>query len=129
MIYISSNSDGSSVINLTVGDDASLTVPLKTEDGETYEMDQAEYLVFSVREKPTEESELLLQIESQPGSNEINFTHSDTADLDPGYYSAEVQLMANGGKRITVWPKLTGNGKTSLSNRKNFCLMTEVVYV
>ena len=56
------------------------------------------------------------------------FKHEDTNELSPGYYSAEVQLMTEDGKRITVWPKLVGNNKTSNSNRKNFCLMTEVVY-
>ena len=128
MIYISNNTDGSSVINLTVGDDATLTVPLKTDDGKDYTMSGLEYLIFSVREKPTEDSDLILEIESDPGSNDIVISHDDTADIAPGYYSAEVQLMTEDEKRITVWPKLTGNGRTSLSNRKNFCLMTEVVY-
>lgn len=127
MIYISSNSDGSSVINLTVGDDATLTVPLKTDDGEDYEMTQNEYLIFTVREKPSPDSTAFIEIQSDPGSNDINITHNDTASMIPGFYSAEVQLMANDGKRITVWPKLTGKARTSFSNRKNFCLMTEVV--
>lgn len=128
MIYISTDSGGSSIINLTVGDDAELLVPLKTDDGETYTMTENEYLIFSVREKSSEESPLLLEIESDRGSNEIVFTHDDTKDLNPGYYSAEVQLMAEEGKRFTVWPKMIGNDKTKEVNRKNFCLMTEVVY-
>lgn len=127
MIYISSNSDGSSVINLTVGDDATLTVPLKTDDGEDYEMSQYEYLIFTVREKPSLDSSILIEIQSFLGSNDIVISHYDTAGMLPGFYSAEVQLMADDGKRITVWPKLTGNARTSSSNRKNFCLMTEVV--
>lgn len=127
MIYISTGTDGSEVINLTVGDDASLTVPLKTDD-EEYVMGESEYLIFSVREKPTESSELLLEIQSEPGSNEIVFAHDDTKDLAPGFYSCEVQLMTEDLKRITVWPKLTGNSRTSSGNRKNLCLMTEVVY-
>lgn len=128
MIYISENIDGMSVINLTVGDDAILSVALTTDDGETYEMAENEYLVFNVREKPNELSDLLVNIESEHGSNDIVFTHESTVDLSPGYYSAEIQLMTEDGKRITVWPKLQGNNKTSGSNRKNFCLMTEVVY-
>ena len=128
MIYIETTNDGSSVVNLTVGDDASLSIDLKTDDGNEYEMSQDEYIIFSVREKPIPTSELLVEIRSENGSNEIVFTHADTADLAPGYYSAEAQLMAEDGKRITVWPMLKGNNKTSNSNRKNFCLMTEVVY-
>ena len=44
-----------------------------------------------------------------------------------GMYSAEIQLMKEDGSRVTVWPKLTGGSRTSTANRKNFCLMTEVV--
>jgi hypothetical protein len=128
MIYIEKANDGSSIINLTVGDDASLSIDLKTDDGEEYKMSENEYLIFSVREKPNSASELLVEIQSEGGSNEIKFAHADTADLSPGYYSAEAQLMTEDGKRITVWPMLKGNNKTSGSNRKNFCLMTEVVY-
>ena len=129
MIYISDNSDGSSVINLTVGDDAAFTVQLKTDEGEPYTMAQHEFLIFSVREKASLESPLLLEIASELASNEIVFTHDDTKDMAPGFYSAEVQLMTDDGKRITVWPKLQGNSRTSATNRKNFCLMTEVVGV
>lgn len=128
MINIETGKDGASVINLTVGDDASLAVSLKQSDGTAYEMSEHEYLIFSVREKPSADSALLIEIESEMGSNEIVFSHKDTENLSPGYYSAEAQLMTEDGKRITVWPKLVGNNKTSSSNRKNFCLMTEVVY-
>lgn len=128
MIYISEDSKGGSVINLTVGDDASLTIPLKLDDGTEYALGPVEYLIFNVRETPTEDSDLLIDIESEPGTNVIEFSHDDTAGLDPGYYSAEVQLMMSDGKRITVWPKLKGNERISTENRKNFCLMTEVVY-
>jgi hypothetical protein len=128
MINVTQSSYGYSVINLTVGDDASMTVELNTDDGSAYEMSNSEYLIFNVREKPSEESELLIDLRSENGSNEIVFGHDDTKDLEPGYYSAEIQLMTEDGKRITVWPVLTGNAKTSKSNRKNFCLMTEVVY-
>lgn len=128
MIYISRTSDGSDVINLTRGDDATLTVPLKTDDGEPYALGVNECIIFSVREKPDEESELLIEITSENGSNDIVFTHEMTAGLEVGYYSAEAQYMSEDGKRITVWPKLSGGAKTSKANRKNFCLMTEVVY-
>ena len=122
MIYIEND-----VINLTRGDDASLVVPMKTSDGETYEMGQTDYLIFGLRELPDEGSELLLEITSEPGENTISISHDDTSALKPGFYSAEIQLMAGGEKRITVWPKLKGSMRTSKLNRKNFCLMTEVV--
>lgn len=129
MIYITNANDGSEVINLTRGDDAIISIPLHFDsNNEEYVMSENDYLVFSVREKPMEESELLIEIESARGSNTISIEHNDTADLPVGYYSAEVQLMTSEGKRITVWPTLTGNGRTNTSNRKNFCIMTEVVY-
>lgn len=128
MLYINNDQNDNSVINLTVGDDATITVQVNLDDGTEYEMGPNDYLIFSVREKPTEDSPLLLEIESELGSTDIVFKHEDTSELAPGYYSAEVQLMPEDGKRFTVWPKLTGNSKISQSNRKNFCLMTEVVY-
>ena len=128
MIFIDKGSDGNKVINLTIGDDAVLEIPLKTDDGEDYEMGENEYLVFTVREKANEESPVMFELESAKGSNEIIIAHNDTKDFSPGYYSAEVQFMAEDGKRITVWPKLAGNGKISQGNRKNLCLMAEVVY-
>ena len=124
MIYIKND-----VVNLTVGDDAVLTISLKTDEGEPYEMAAHEFLIFSVREKASLESPLLLEIVSDLMSNDIVFTHDDTKDMEPGFYSAEVQLMTDDGKRITVWPLLEGNARTSATNRKNFCLMTEVVGV
>lgn len=125
MIYVENN-----VINLTRGDDAVLTVPLKTQDGEEYTLGDEEFLIFSVREFPTEDSELLIEIESDPGSNQIVFTHDITANLNCGLYSAEVQMITDDGLRYTVWPKLSGASRYSTkTNRKNFCLMTEVVRV
>ena len=128
MIYISNSADGNGVINLIVGDDASIEINLMTDDGEVYAMGNNEYLILNVREKASEESDLLIDLRSEFGSNEIVFSHADTKDLLPGYYSAEIQFMGEDGKRITVWPKMEGNNKTSQSNRKNFCLMSEVVY-
>ena len=123
MIYIE---DG--VINLTRGDDATITVPIKRPDGTEYVLSENEYLIFALRERPESSSTLLLELQSVPGENTIDIKHSDTSDMKIGFYSAEIQLMANGGKIITVWPKLKGQSRTSKSNRKNFCLMTEVVY-
>lgn len=128
MIYISDSPDHNGVINLTVGDDASIEINITTDDGAPYTMGDNEYLIFNVREKADEDSPLLINLESALGSKEIVFSHDDTKDLSPGYYSAEVQFMGEDGKRITIWPKLEGNAKISKANRKNFCLMSEVVY-
>lgn len=123
MIYVEKD-----VIYVTRGDDGEIKVPMETYDGEAYAMGQDEYLIFSVREQPMASSELLLEIQSEPGSNYIPFTHEDTVDLPTGYYSAEIQLMFSDGQRTTVWPLLSGSKRISTENRRNFCLMTEVVY-
>lgn len=127
MIYISRDIYNNDVINLTRGDDATLTIPLKIEGEGVYDMGEQEYLIFAIREEPVEESEIILEIHSDLGKNLINFTHNDTNNLEVGFYSAEVQLMMSDGKRITVWPKLTDKQRISKQNRRNFCLMTEVI--
>ena len=122
MIYIENG-----VIHLTRGDDAAFLVPLKTPDGGEYALTGSEYLIFGVQERPAEDAAVVLEVNSAPGENLIVLAHGDTEDLPVGFYSAELQLMLEGGRRVTVWPRLTGSGRTSRSNRRNFCLMTEVI--
>lgn len=129
MLYLEETRDGSIKINLTRGDDAVIEVPLQNIDEEEYVLGEDEYLIFDVRAVPREDSELLIHITSIPGSSRIVFTHEDTASLEPGQYSAEIQLMTSDGKRVTVWPKPIGKFKIKdTANRKNFILMPEVVY-
>ena len=122
MIYLDNNT-----INLTRGDDASLTVNLTVDGGEPYVMDNREILTLGIRQTPEDSSPLVLQINSYPGSNVITFAHEDTAALAVGFYSADIQLTRHDGKIITVWPKLEGSARVSNRNWKNFCLMSEVV--
>ena len=129
MLYITENRDGSRIINLTRGDEAVIEVPLYNDDKEEYVLGETEFLIFSVRVLPREDSDLLVNIVSVPGSNRIVIGHHDTKDLDVGVYSAEIQLMTSDNKRITVWPKPVGKFKIKdTANRKNFILMPEVVY-
>ena len=129
MLYITENRDGSRIINLTRGDDAVIEVPLYNDNKEEYVLGETEFLIFSVRVLPREDSDLLVNIVSVPGSNRIVIGHHDTKDLDVGVYSAEIQLMTSDEKRITVWPKPVGKFKIKdTANRKNFILMPEVVY-
>jgi len=128
MIFIDRISEGNQCINLTVGDDAAIEISMVDDDGNAYAMESNDYLIFTVREKASFDSPIMFEIQSLRGINEITFSHDDTKDFEPGYYSAEIQLMTGNGKRITIWPKQTGAGKTSKDNRRNFCLMSEVVY-
>lgn len=129
MLYITEDRDGARTINLTRGDDAVIEVPLNNIDGEEYVLGETEFLIFSVRVLPREDSELLVNIISAPGSNRIVIGHNDTKDLEVGAYSSEIQLITSDEKRITVWPKPVGKFKMKdTANRKNFILMPEVVY-
>lgn len=128
MLYISESKDGTKVIHLTRGDDAILEVPIENIDKEVYNLSEEEYLIFGVRQFPNQDSELLLNIESIPGSNRIIFRHEDTEKLEIGMYSAEIQLMTERNERITIWPKPLGRYRTNERlNRRNFIIMPEVV--
>ena len=129
MIYISKDAKDRDVINIHRGDDGALTIPLKDrETKQPYTLHETEYIIFSVRERPDESSPLLLEAETEPGSNVVVFTHEATVAMEVGEYSADAQLMTRDGLRDTVWPELKGKDRTSKENRKNFCVMPEVTY-
>ena len=112
-------------IYLTKGDDGVLPVNVETGDG-AYEMGGSDVLTISVRELPSLDSPLLLRIQSEPGSNRIVFTSADTADMQPGRYSADIQLNDGAGRVHTIWPRLDGSAQYTVKNFKNFVLMPEV---
>ena len=117
----------SDVIYLTKGDDAVLEVSsIATEGGEEYALQDTDVLTLTVRALPSADSPVLIQIDALPGSNRIVFRHEDTAELDVGRYSADVQLTTAEGKRYTVWPTITGSGRYVVKNLKNFVIMPEV---
>lgn len=117
----------SDVIYLTKGDDAVLEVSsIATEGGEEYALQDTDVLTLTVRALPSAQSPVLLQTDSLPGSARIVFSHDDTAELDVGRYSADVQLTTAEGKRYTVWPTITGSGRYVVKNLNNFVIMPEV---
>ena len=117
----------SDVIYLTKGDDAVLEVSsIATEGGEEYALQETDVLTLTVRALPSADSPALIQIDALPGSNRIVFNHDDTAELDVGRYSADVQLTTADGKRYTVWPAITGSGRYVEKNLNNFVIMPEV---
>ena len=115
------------VIYITKGDDAVLEITsIATEGGAEYELQDTDVLTLTVRALPSAQSPVLLQIDAQPGSRRIVFGHEDTAELDVGRYSADVQLTTAEGKRYTVWPTITGSGRYVVKNLNNFVIMPEV---
>ena len=117
----------SDVIYLTKGDDAVLEVSsIATEGGTEYELQGTDVLTLTVRALPSAQSPALLQVDALPGSRRIVFSHADTAELDVGRYSADVQLTTAEGKRYTIWPPLAGNNRYVVKNMNNFVIMPEV---
>lgn len=114
-------------IYLTKGDDAVLELSsIAADDGSEYELQATDALTLTVRTLPSADSPALLQIDALPGSRRIVFSHTDTAELDVGRYSADVQLTTADGKRYTVWPAITGSGRYVVKNLNNFVIMPEV---
>ena len=117
----------SDVIYITKGDDAVLEITsIATEGGEEYELQPEDVLTLTVRTLPSAQSPALLQVDALPGSRRIVFGHDDTAELDVGRYSADVQLTTAEGKRYTVWPTITGSSRYVVKNLNNFVIMPEV---
>lgn len=112
------------MVYLTRGDDAVLEVALAQDGDVPYEMQPGDEMVFTVRALPSAESPVLLRVPSQSGR--IVLRHEDTADLEVGQYSADVQLLTADGKRITVWPMLSESQRKRVRNWKNMTIMPEV---
>lgn len=111
------------VIYLTRGDDAELGIEIHDEDGTAYEMQKGDVLVMTVREKPSAQSNVVFQVESE--TNQITIAHADTADKEVGRYSADIELRS-GGKIHTIWPTLDGGNRYRENNFRNFIIMPEV---
>lgn len=111
------------VIYLTRGDDAGIDVSL-TAGGVPYQMQEGDVLTLTVRERPSPDSPVLIEVHSE--TPHISITHEDTANVASGAYSADVQLLTADGKRITVFPKPVGQHRTTALNWRNFVVMPEV---
>ena len=117
----------SDVIYLTKGDDAVLEVSsITADDGGEYALQEMDVLTLTGRALPSNLSPVLIQIDALPGSNRIVFRSEDTAELDVGRYSADVQLTTAEGRRYTIWPTIAGSGRYVAKSFKNFIIMPEV---
>ena len=108
------------------GDYGEMEVQITDEQGNEYKMQEGDYLTFSVRELPTKDSKLLIQIHSI--TNTIVFNPADTADVEPGQYSADVEMNTADGKRFTIWCYIPEEkrDKGKVKNWKNFIVLPEV---
>lgn len=113
------------VINITKGDDGAVNVNVSV-GGEAYEMAANDILTLTVREKPEAASPALITIHGQPGSSRIVIDSGATTNLEPGKYSADIQLTTETGLKYTVWPELEGSERYKVKNWGNFVVMPEV---
>lgn len=101
---------------------------IATEGGTEYELQADDVLTLTVRALPSAQSPALIQVDALPGSRRIVFGHDDTAELDVGRYSADVQLTTAEGKRYTVWPTIAGSGRYVVKNLNNFVIIASCSY-
>lgn len=113
------------VIHITKGDDAAINVDV-TVGGESYALAEGDILTLTVREMPDKAAPVLLEINSLPGSNRIVIDDGATAALEPGKYSADIQLTTAEKRIYTVWPLLEGSARYKVKNWGNFIIMPEV---
>lgn len=115
-------------IYIVRGDDELLQVNIHYADAQQtpYEMEAGDVLTLSVRALPLDSSPLLLQVKGEAGSDKIELTHADTAKLEYGSYSADLQLTRSDGRRMTVWPTQLSGDRLKGKNLKNFNVAAEV---
>jgi len=124
MLYIDEE-----VVSITQNDDAILEIDIKTSTGDDYEMAAGDLLTLTVRAFPSDGSDMLLSVDSVPGSNRIVLRGEDTLNIAPGWYSYDVQLTTPENRRYTVLPCNQDERKRGkMKNWKNFCVMPEVTY-
>ncbi len=90
-----------SAIHITKGDSGTLNVELKDSDGEVYEPQPGDKIIFRVANNAgtplfTKEADI------EPDSNLITFLPEDTKDIPTGQYRYEVELTTEAGEHYTV---------------------------
>lgn len=111
-------------IYITKGDYGKLSIDLVDGNDEPYTMQTGDRIVFTAKHIPDDINPCLI---IRSITNSIVFDPEDTKHMTPGTYSADIQLDTPSGKKITFWPKLSGNRRIDATiNFKNFIIMPEV---
>lgn len=121
------------IITMFKGDyvEFEVTLVLADEDGnETghpYEMQEGDVLTFSVRRRPG--LQYPVEFSTSSTTNKIIIVPADTANMEVGKYSADIQLTHSGGRISTVFPdlnNLTEAQRSRIRPWNNFILTGEV---
>lgn len=120
------------VITMFRGDTVEIEVSLVLVDdqgneiGEEYVMQPGDVLTMTVRQRPGAEYPVEFSVSSD--SNRIYISPEDTAGMEVGKYSADIQLVS-GGKVMTIFPaldNLTDSQRSRVRAWNNFILTGEV---
>ena len=114
------------VLKHTKGDTGGIHIKsIVIDDGSAYTLAAGDTITFTVRQKPTKDSDVLIQVETT--TMDIPISPSDTANVKPGKYSADIELKTAYGDIYTIWPpKANSRFQPNLSNFENFWLWPEV---
>lgn len=115
------------IVYMIKGDTESLTIAIKDAANQNYILQAGDTLTLTLRHN-TGDKEAAVSITSSTGTIPIN--HSDTANIEVGQYSADIQLNKANGEVHTVWPTwdVEEDAKKikSDTNWKNWWIMPEV---
>ena len=89
-----------SEIKLTRGDSATILVQIKDLNGDIYNLEPGDKLLFTMK-RNCNTTEIVIQKDITSDSI-INITHDDTKNLDYGSYIFDVQCTLANGKVYTV---------------------------
>lgn len=121
------------VITMFRGDTVALKVelPVYTASGEhteqSYEMQDGDKLVLTVRQMPSISAPVLFSTSSE--TSRILIVPSDTENVEPGQYSADIELRKADGTINTIFPlleNLPSRARKGTINWKNFVLIGDV---
>lgn len=121
------------VITMFQGDCVALEVSMPVYDaageptGENYEMQEGDVLTLTVRRAPGREFPVLMQVVSVTAR--LLITPGDTRDMEPGEYSADIELRRADGSVDTIFPlleNLSPRARKKTVNWKNFIITGEV---
>ena len=117
-------------IYMVRGDDEVIEVSTVDSNGDEYVLGPNDVLTLTIRSAPKRESEIIFSVSSAPGSNRIIIRHENTAQMEYGAYSADIQLTTADGYRKTVWPPLTDStSRLRSGNMRNFNIASEVTMI
>ena len=114
----------SDIVYLTRGDSAVMSVTLTDDSGAAYTMQDGDTLTLTVRETPSADADIVIQVVS--ATTDITISPEDTEDAEVGQYSADVQLTTSDGHIYTVWPPFDTGKLKSEKNWKNWWITPEV---